>query len=428
MKRSSLIAAAVLSVAAVALAGCSSSPASSTPTTGTVQLLGPEDPKTFAPVIHGFEAKNPGVTVKYTQVPFDQLSSTLQQRLAAKDSTIDVYTVDQPNLPQLAAQGFLEDLSALEPEAKAATTDGQYKINLYKDKMWALSVWNSTQMMFFNRDALAKAGVTPPSADPADRWTWEQTVEAGRKAQAAGIKSGLLLEQVEAYYQLQPLVESLGGGSGITGKDMLTPAVETAGWKKAMEWYAGTFASGLSPRGVGGFQTSPVFANGDVAFFVGGPWDVGNFSQNAKFDWGIAPLPSFEGGKKVTPTGSWSWGINPASKNKELAKKFLTYAALDTEGNLLTTKNTTIIPANSAAEKKYLPTLEALGGAHSAGVEKLVAYEVANTAVARPVSVGYVQFDSIMGKAFADIRNGADVPARLSQATQQLKDAWSQLK
>ncbi|WP_434315494.1 ABC transporter substrate-binding protein [Leifsonia sp. P73] len=432
MKRSSIAVAAVLAASALLMAGCSSAASSTSssggPAKGTVNLLGADDPKTYAPVIAGFEKANPGDTVKYTQVPFDQLSSTLQQRLAAKDSTIDVYTVDQPNIPQLAAQGFLEDLSDLKGQEKAATSDAQYKINLYNGKMWALSVWNSTQMMFYNKDALAKAGVQAPSADPAKRWTWEQTEAAARKAQAAGTKSGLLLEQVEAYYQLQPLVESLSGGSGITGKKMLTPAVETAGWQKAMQWYAESFSTGLSPRGVGGFQTSPVFSNGDVAFFVGGPWDIGTFAQNAKFNWGVAPMPYFAGGKQVTPTGSWSWGINPASKSKGLAKKFLEYAALNPDGNLLTAKATTIIPSVTAAEKKYLPGLEALGGANSAGVGDLVSYEVDHTALARPISVGYVQFDSVMSKAFADIRNGADVKTRLAQATQQLNDAWSQLK
>ncbi|WP_431246568.1 ABC transporter substrate-binding protein [Leifsonia xyli] len=210
MKRSSLVVAAGLAASALLMSGCSAAGSPSSPTTGTVNLLGPEDPKTFAPVIEGFEKAHPGDTVKYTQVPFDQLSSTLQQRLAAKDSTIDVYTVDQPNIPQLAAQGFLEDLSDLRNREKTATSEGQYKINVYDGKMWALSVWNSTQLMFYNKDALAKAGVTPPSADPAERWTWEQTQDAARKAQAAGVKNGLLLEQVEAYYQLQPLVESLG--------------------------------------------------------------------------------------------------------------------------------------------------------------------------------------------------------------------------
>jgi ABC-type glycerol-3-phosphate transport system substrate-binding protein len=431
MKRSTITVAATLAISALALAGCSTGPSSAGSNgsgTGTVQFLGPEDPTTFAPLISAFEAKYPDITVDYSQVPFDQLNSTLQQRLGAKDKTIDVYTVDQPRVSQLAAQGFLEDLSDLKDETKAATSDAQYNVNLWQDKMWALPVWNSSQMLFYNKDALDAAGVTAPTADPANRWTWEQIVDAGTKAQATGTQYGLLLEQVEAYYQLQPLVESLGGGSGITGDDALTPDVTNAGWTKAMEWYGSTFESGLSPRGVGGFQTSPLFTDGKVAFFVGGPWDIGNFAKSANFNWGVAPHPAFAGGTAVTPTGSWSWGINPASENKDAAKKFLEFASLDAAGNLASTETQTIIPANSEAATQYLPRLDALGGEKSAGVADLISYEISETAVARPTSVGYVQFEEIMGKAFADIRNGSAVSDRLKQASDQLIDAWKQLR
>lgn len=236
-----------------------------------------------------------------------------------------------------------------------------------------------------------------------------------------------LLEQVEAYYQLQPLVESLGGGSGITGDDMLTVDVTTDGWVEAMSWYGETFESGLSPRGVGGFQTSAVFTDEKTAFFVGGPWDIGSFATNADFNWGVAPHPYFEGGEAVTPTGSWSWGINTASGNKAAAKAFLEYAALNPEGNLLSTETQTIIPANSAAAAEYLPKLEALGGENSAGAADLISYEIDNTAVARPVSVGYVQFESLINQAISDIRNGSDAKSRLEQAQEQIESAWSQL-
>ncbi len=430
MKRSVVLAAS-MAVAALALAGCSapgSGSASSDGGSTTVQFLGPEDPKVFAPVISAFEKGHKGITVEYTQVPFDQYATTLQQRLSAKDDTIDVFAVDQPNLAQIAAQGFLEDLSDLRDRAEKATSPAQFDINVYDGKMYGLSIWNSTQMLFYNKDLLAAAGVEAPTADPAGRWTWEQTAEAGRAAQAAGAESGILLEQVEAYYQLQPLIESAGGGSGITGDDMLTVDVTDAGWQKAVSWYADTFASGLSPRGVGGFQTSAVFTDQKVAFFVGGPWDVGGFAANASFDWGVAPQPYFEGGEEATPTGSWSWGINTASKNKDAAREFLEFAALDPAGNLATTEATTIIPANTEAAAEYLPKLEALGGAHSAGVADLITYEIENTAVARPVSVGYVQFESLINKAFADVRNGADVAERLAQAETQIEDAWSQLR
>ena len=49
-------------------------------------------------MIKAFETANPGIKVNYSQVPFDQFNATLQQRLNAKDSTIDVYTVDQPRV------------------------------------------------------------------------------------------------------------------------------------------------------------------------------------------------------------------------------------------------------------------------------------------------------------------------------------------
>lgn len=433
MRRSLPAAVAVLATS-LALAACSSNgsaPATtdSGPGSGTVQFVAAEDPATMKPVITAFEAKYPMIKVNYTQIPFDQYSSTLQQRLSAKDSTMDVVAVDQPNLAQIAAQGFLQDISDLQDQAKAATSAAQYGINVYKNKLYALSIWNSTQMLFYNRDVLNKAGIQPPSADPKSRWTWEQVADAGRKAQSVtGIQSGLLFEQVEAYYQLQPLIESAGGGSGISGDNMLTVNVTDAGWLKAMNWYANTFTSGLSPRGVGGFQTAPVFSDGKVAFFVGGPWDIGGFASDAKFDWGVAPQPYFANGKVVTPTGSWSWGVNAASKNKSAALTFLKFSGLDRAGNLATTQATTIIPSNTEASKAYLPNLEKLGGTHSAGVADLISYEIVNTAVARPVSVGYVQFESLLAKAFADIRNGTAVGDRLNQVTQQIKDAWKNLQ
>ena len=424
-----------LVAAAALVAGCGSSSESKAPAaanpgpeTGTISFVGTDNAETYQPVIKAFEAKNPGIEVTYTQIPFDQFNATMQQRLSAKDTGIDVYTVDEPRVSQLAAKGFLVELGDLDDRVKSSFSQAAYKTNHFRDKLWSLPMWNSTQFLFYNKTALAKAQVTPPTADPQQRWTWEQVEAAGRKAmQSAGIKYGLFLEQPEAYYQLQPLAESLGGGSGVTGDDALTPAVETEGWKKAMQWYGATYASGLSPRGIGGFQTGPVFANGDAAFFVGGPWDLKIFGSS-KIDWGVAPMPYFQGGKPVTPTGSWSLGINPASKQQGMARKFIEFATLDPAGNLATTSTTTIIPANLEAQKQYLPKMDTFSGAKTAGAAAITAYESEHTAVSRPVSVGYIQFEEVMGKAFADIRNGSSSDTRLQEATRQLEDAWKSIK
>lgn len=425
MRKRQRVLASVAGAASLALvAACSSGPGGDG---GTVQFLGPEDPAFFEPLIEAFEASHEGYTVEYTQVPFDQYNSTVQQRLSAEDDTIDVYAVDQPRVPWMAAQGLLEDLSDVEEEARAATTEGQYSTGIHDGKLWALPVWNSTQLMFVNQDALAEAGVEGPGADPDERWTWEQTAEAAEAVQEAGTEWGLLLEQTDYYYQLQPLAESLGGGGGVVGEDMLDQDVANPEWVRAMEWFGATFEDGLSPRGVGSFETSPLFSDGDVAFFVGGPWDLGEFADS-DVDWTVAPMPYFEGGEPVTPSGSWSWGVNPASQNKDAARAFLEYAALDAEGNLASTERQTIIPANVEAAAEYLPRVDTLAGERSAGASDLITYEVQNTAVVRPVTVGYAQFEEVMNTAFADIRNGSDAASRLEQAGEQVEDAWEPLR
>src|SRR3954464_11616730 len=92
VKHNLLAATSLLAAGAIFLSGCSTSSQNSPSAlgsegsgTGTVNLLGPEDPATFAPVIAAFQAKNPDISIKYSQVPFDQLNPTLQQRLGAKD-------------------------------------------------------------------------------------------------------------------------------------------------------------------------------------------------------------------------------------------------------------------------------------------------------------------------------------------------------
>lgn len=433
MKKSRIaLVAALAAASALAMSGCASGsgggggvPASAKQ---TISFSGSDDPSTYTAVIGAFEKKYPNITVKYTQIPQSDFDTTILQRLNAKDKSIDVFTVDQPTVAELAASGDLVDLSSLKSEAKAAFPPDQYSVDFYKGKMWALPVWTSTGLLFYNKEALQKAGVPFPSSNPADPLTWEQVATEGAQVQArGGAESGLLFED-NVYYNLQPLAESLGGGSGVTGSDGLGIDVTNAGWQKAMDWYAKTYSSGLSPRGVSDLQTDQYFADGKVAFFVTGPWDVSGFGSGATVDWGVAPMPYFQGGKDVTPTGSWSWGINPVSTHRAADLEFVKFASLNPAGNLDTVKTTSIIPSNTKAAASYLPQLEKQAGTHAPGVAAIITYANKHTAVARPTTVGYVQFEGLMDKAFSDIADGANVRSRLAEAQSQVIQAWKNLK
>ncbi|MFD5002504.1 extracellular solute-binding protein [Streptomyces mutabilis] len=409
-----------------ALSGCSSS---GQDRTRTVRFLGPETPETFRPVIRGFERAHPDLRVAYTPVPPSQLNDVLQLRLSAKDSAIDVYCVDQPRLPALTARGFLTDLNAIRERARVAVTREQYEISSWQGTLRSLPVWTSTQYLFYNADLLRKAGVPRPGSAPADRWTWEEILRAGRRVMdRSGADHALLLEQTDAYYGLQPLVESLHGGSGITGDDMLTPAVTSRGWIDAMTWYGKLFADGLSPRGVSSFQMASLFTGGRAPFFVGGPWNLGAFAALKDFSWGTAPQPYFAGGRAVTPTDSWSWGINPYSGRQRDAQRFMEYASLTTEGSLATVAASPLIPSNREAFDRYAADLEHKATRSTEGVAAIMRYELAETAVSRPRTIGYTQFETVMASAFSDIRNGSPAEDRLAKASDELIRTWERLR
>ena len=147
---------------------------------------------------------------------------------------------------------------------------------------------------------------------------------------------------------------------------------------------------------------------------------LGVFSGTEGLDFGVAPHPYFEGGEQVTPTGAWSWGLNPNSDNIEEAVKFIKFAALDPEGALETAKGFGLPPANTSTFDAYYT-----GNIKVEGVADLIKDELANTSRIRPRTDGYVEFETFMGTAFEDIRNGADPVDALSKAQKAITRAWS---
>jgi multiple sugar transport system substrate-binding protein len=383
----------------------------------TLTFVNAQDPGTFDKVIAGFEKANPGIQVEQQVVPFDDLNSAVQSRLGSKDPSIDLYDVDEPRLASFAARGFLLDLGDLRSRAQDAIDPKALEATSYDGKQYALPRWTSTQLLFYNKALLANAGVTAPSADPASPTTWEDLTAAGKKAQAAGAKWGLVFDQVDRYYQLQPLPESLGAGPGLTGPDLLTPDVTNPGWTKAADWYASIFRDGVSPRGVAVEQTPGLFTAGDAAFFAGGPWNADIFDEVGDLDYGVAPFPTFAGGEPVSSTGSWATGVSPFSKNQAAAKKFIAYMATDPTG--ATQAQSRNIPVQRDAYQQYLTGLRGQG-ARAGQLADIIEHELATNAVARPTTIGYVDFETVMNKAFADIRNGSEPAQRLREATQEL--------
>src|SRR3954451_18643464 len=250
MRNHRLLALVTVAVAALAATGCSSDAKSGGGASGgttTLTFVNPQDPGTFDKVIAEFQKANPTIKIKQQVVPFDDLNSTVQSRLGAKDSDIDLYDVEEPRLAAFASRGFLEPLDDLRQQAGDKIDANALKITTYQNKQYAMLRWTSSQLLYFNKSLLAKAKVTAPSSDPAKPVTWEQVTADGKKAQTAGgAKYGLISDQVDRYYQLEPLPASLGAGPGLTGAELLQPDVTNAGWTQAFTWYHNIFQTGVA--------------------------------------------------------------------------------------------------------------------------------------------------------------------------------------
>jgi len=384
-----------------------------------LSFVGPENPSAMVSVIEAFEAANPNITVEYESVPFANLNDILQARMRNNGSTPDVFTADQPRISALVNQGFLLDVTSSAGDLSGIIMGSSIEASSVDGKLYAFPVSTSSQLMYYNKALLDEAGLEYPSQDPEDRMTWSELLAVAEQAQNNGAAWGVMFNQISRVYQILPLPESLGGGNGIDPDDPLKPDVNNEAWVEAMEFYGMLFEEGYAPRGVAVPQTPDLFKNGEVAYWIGGPWHIPGFLGTEGLEFGVAPHPYFAGGEIVTPTGAWSWGVNPNSEHVEEAVAFVKYATVSQEGALKTVEGFSLPPANIEVFNTYYKKNQTLQGAG-----ELLSYEIQNTSRIRPRTVGYIQFEEIVGKAMEDIRNGADAKSTLDRAQEDLENIF----
>jgi len=435
----------LVSLAFAALMGSVSSQALAADKTLTVLMIEGLDKGAMQALADGYSAKHPDVKVEIQALPWSQFFQVSELRLRSKDPAIDIVYTDAPVVASYASNSYIEAFSdETKAEAEKALVPSAVLSGSFEGKLYALPINSSSQVLFYNPAIFTAAGVTPPSGlesgstttkdDIArlageQRWTWEQVAEAAQKVKKAegGRTSvwGFAFEQFGELYQLQPLGESKGSpvisADGGTAADYL----DGEAWRAAAEFWSKLFNEWqVSPRELGFGEATQLFVNGQLAMFVGGTWNVPAI-QSSGVKFGVAPHPQFEGGKAVTPTGSWYLGVSAASQNKDLARDFAAYATLSDEGTQTWFKSLNQLPVTT----KLLDTISTSTDfdAFPQSVMRLSAYESLNTAVPRPMTVAFSQLQDAFRTAFVDIANGVDIEEALVGAVDAYDDAARRL-
>lgn len=388
----------------------------------TLNFLVMPDIEKVKPVFDLYEKKNPNVKINLEVLPFDKMFESIEVRLGAKEDSIDVLLVDAPVIANYAAKDYIMDLSSyVDDESKKRITEESLNYCTLGDSVMALPLNSSSVNLYYNKAIFDERNITPPGNDVDKRWTWEQVVETAKQLtyEKDGKKIyGLSFEQIGRPYQLLPLAQSLGADQ-LVSEDGLTTTGYTNSKEmiEACQFYSDTFNKwNISPK-ISADDAVGYFTGGQVAMFIGGPWQIPAMEE-AGMEFGFAPHPYFEGGRAVTPTGSWCVGVSNYSKNQEEAAKFVKFLTTDDEACALNYEIGKNLPCNLSVLNDI--EKDPAYNEFPDNSMKLAVYEAKNTAMSRPQLAGYAEWQSVMESAYSDVMNGADPEEALNAAVAEI--------
>jgi fructooligosaccharide transport system substrate-binding protein len=363
-----------------------------------------------------FGQKYPNIEVKIERVTFREVFQQNQTRLGSGSDTPDIVAVDAPLVASYGSRGWLSPLDeAFSAEQLADMVPALVDSGKYQGKLLAPPIWNSTQLLYYNLDLFQKAGVTPPGAD--ERWTWDQVLDAAKKLTSSDV-FGFQFEQYNRIYQLQPLPQ--GKGAKVIGDDGLTVdgIVNSNEWVDAFTWFSDIHTqSKVAPQG--NIDVNELFINQKLAMCIRGPWAIKSYADaKLPFQWRAAPHPYWgEGGPIVVPTDSWHVGVNKNSPHQAEVIQFIQWVTSAEAGQFWYERGDNWPSQVSLLDK----ITKDPANADWPGKAYTIAAGESQHGVARPLTVGYQEYEDILSTTFEDIRNGGDVKEGLDNAARQIE-------
>ena len=376
-------------------------------------------------MVEMFEKQNPGITVKVEYYPFRQLMEITEVKLGAKNSTPDVLFVDGPLVAAYTSRGYLLPLDQyFSKNEQSQWVNASLNAAKSGGKLMTAPLNNSSQVLYYNKRIFQENGIPMLSKSLKDRLTWDEVLELAKKLTIDKNKDGIpevwgfCFNQVNRPYQVLALPNSLGG-KGISDDGFVSQGyIDSPEWVKALTFYQDLFNKNkVSPKGIATEETINYFKSGRLAMMVAVEFYNKTLKDTADLDWDFAPHPYFAGATAVTPTGSWHLGVNRYTKAPDAAAKWIKFLTttpgaaewFKLDGHLPPNKNVLSHIATDASFDKWPENIYRLAG-----------YEAQNTAVARPLTPGYLEWEQILTQALEDIRNGANVKETLSSSASRI--------
>jgi len=281
--------------------------------------------------------------------------------------------------------------------------------NEYDGKVCSLPFNNSTPVLYYNKDLMAKAGLDPEKPPQ----TWDE-LKSMAKQIVEEVGAGVVGINIKSDdWALKAFI--LQNGGKIMNDEATEPLFNSEAGIEALTFWKSLIEEGLMPPAQHG-EAHELFIAGQVGFLYDSTGSVGKTLKGAKFDWGTAFLP-----KKVkygATVGGAALALFPSTKEKEDATwKFLKWL-LSPENCVKWTEATGYVPIRkSVLQSEEIQKLFEEYPQYRAGFEQL---EYAET---YPHFWEMGVLDDLLREAIEKVELGVlDPKAALDEAAKTLKE------
>ncbi|MCC2307071.1 extracellular solute-binding protein [Cellulomonas chengniuliangii] len=248
------------------------------------------------------EAADGAYTIETSVLPRDASAQReqLARRLAAKDSSIDLMSLDPPFIPEVAEPGFLAPIP--EDVQERVTQDvvaGALAGATWKGELVTVPFWANTQLLWYRKSVAAAAGL-----DMTQPVTWDQLIDAVRTQDVYLAVQGIKSESLTVW--INALVSSSGG------EIVENPTADAAEVELGLETDAGREAARImgtiGKEGLAGPGLPTEDENASLSVFQG---DKGSFMVNWPFVWSATKAGVEDGTLDQSLLDDIGWAIYP---------------------------------------------------------------------------------------------------------------------
>jgi len=322
-----------LVTASLALSGCSSSSDDGGSDGGTkkltVWLMSGSAPDPLVGKINtDFTKSHEGWTVDYQVQQWDGIQDKLTTALAGNNPP-DIVELGNTQSPRFVESGALADLSKSKDDLNGKNwLDGLAATGEKDGKTFATPFYAANRIVVYRKSMFTKAGITAPPK------TIDELIAAGKKLQTANASNKqfqALYLPGQSWYTALSWVWARGGDVAKDNGGKWTGTLDSPEAQQGFTDYAKVYkalSKAPADQDEANPQQSTVFAKGNVAMFIGLPWEIGTATApeggnpKLKDDIGTFEIPGPSGPAPVFLGGS-NLGVAAASPNVDAATDWL---------------------------------------------------------------------------------------------------------